>query len=171
MLETRDLIIKKAEQKDWKDMYYNIWRHSESARYMFWSMTTSEEDAKARMERTIAFEATHPYAWLVYEKKSNQAIGFAGITEIEEGVYEDQGVAIGPAFVGKGYGKQIVNALVDFARDELGARKMVLSYRSDNIASKKLQETCGFVYSHSEEKIDPRNGEPYVVEYMVKILS
>ena len=34
MLETRDLIIKKAEQKDWKDMYYNIWRHAESAKYM-----------------------------------------------------------------------------------------------------------------------------------------
>ena len=34
MLETKDLIIKEGEQKDWKDMYYNLWRHSESAKYM-----------------------------------------------------------------------------------------------------------------------------------------
>ena len=170
MLETKDLIIKKCEQKDWKDLYNNIWRHSESAKYMLWNVTTSEEAAKERMERTLAYEAAHPYSWMVYEKKSGQAIGWAGMEEIEDGVYEDQGIAIGPAFVGKGYGKQIVNAMVDFARDELGAKKMVLSYRSQNIASRRLQESCGFRYYHSEERVDPRNGEPYIIEYTVKEL-
>lgn len=171
MLETKDLIIKKGEQKDWKDMYYNLWRHEQSAKYMLWNVTTSEEDAQIRMEKTIAFEETHPYCWLVYEKASGQAIGFAGMIEIEDGVYEDTGIALGPDFVGKGYGKQILNAMVDFAQDELGAKKMVLSYRSQNIASEKLQESCGFTYSHSEEKVDPRNGESYVLKYMIKELQ
>ena len=102
MLETKDLIIKKGEQKDQKDMYYNLWRHSESAKYMLWSVTTSEEDAQDRMARTVRFEETHPYCCLVYEKVSGQAIGFAGMEEVEEGVYEDMGVALGPEFVGKG---------------------------------------------------------------------
>lgn len=171
MLETKDLIIKRGEQKDWKDMYYNLWRHAESAKYMLWNVTTSEEDAQIRMEKTIAFEETHPYCWLVYEKASGQAIGFAGMIEIEDGVYEDTGIALGPDFVGKGYGKQILNAMVDFAQDELGAKKMVLSYRSQNIASERLQESCGFTYSHSEEKVDPRNGESYVLKYMIKELQ
>lgn len=170
MLETKDLIIKKGEQKDWKDMYYNIWRHAESAKHMLWNVTTSEEDAQVRMAKTIAFEETHPYCWLVYEKVSGQAIGFAGMEEIEPGVYEDKGIALGPDFVGKGYGKQIVNAMVDYAKNELGAKKMVLSYRSQNIASKKLQESCGFVYSHSEDREDPRTGESYVVEFTYKEL-
>lgn len=116
MLETKDLIIKKGEQKDWKDMYYNLWRHSESAKYMLWDVTISEEDAQDRMARTVKFEATHPYTWIVYEKKSSQAIGFAGMEEIEIGVFEDMGVALGPDFVGRGYGKQIINAMVDFAK-------------------------------------------------------
>lgn len=46
MLETKDLIIKKAEQKDWWDMYYNLWSHSESAKYMLWNVTASEEEAR-----------------------------------------------------------------------------------------------------------------------------
>lgn len=171
MLETKDLIIKKGEQKDWKDMYYNLWRHAESAKYMLWNVTTSEEDAQIRMAKTVAFEETHPYCWLVYEKAGGQAIGFAGMIEIEDGVYEDTGIALGPDFVGKGYGKQILNAMVEFAQDELGAKKMVLSYRSQNIASEKLQESCGFTYSHSEEKVDPRNGESYVLKYMIKELQ
>ena len=170
MLETKDLVIKKGEQKDWRDMYCNLWRHSESAKYMLWNVTTSEEEAQARMERTIAFETTHAYTWLVYEKASGQAIGFAGMYEIELGVYEDMGVAIGPAFVGKGYGKQILNALTDYARDELGAKKFIATCRTQNIASHNLQMSCGFVYSHSEEKVDPRNGETYTLEYNVKIL-
>lgn len=170
MLETKDLIIKKGEQKDWKDMYYNLWRHSESAKYMLWNVTTSEEDAQDRMARTIKFEEIHPYCWLVYEKLSGQAIGFAGMEEVEEGVYEDMGVALGPDFVGKGYGKQIINAMADYAKDELRAKKMLLSYRVGNEASKRLQESCGFTYSHSVDKEDPRNGEKYVLEYTCKML-
>ena len=107
---------------------------------------------------------------MVYEKSSGQAIGFAGMTEIEPGVFEDIGIALGPDFVGKGYGKQIVNAMVDYAKNELHAKKMVLSYRSQNIASKKLQEACGFTYSHSEDRVDPRTNEPYVVEFTYKNL-
>jgi len=170
-LETKDLIIKKGEPKDWKDMYYNIWRHRESARYMLWDVTTSEEDAKRRMERTVAFEESHPYCWIVYEKASGQAIGFAGMEEIEDGVYEDMGVALGPDFVGKGYGKQIIHAFVEFVRDELGAKKMLLSYREGNVASQRLQEACGFAYSHSIEKTDPRNGQNYVLKYTVRNFS
>lgn len=49
----------------------------------------------------------------MYEKSSGQAIGFAGMEEMEPGVYEDMGIALGPDFVGRGYGKQIVNAMVD----------------------------------------------------------
>ena len=129
MLETKDLLIKPGEQKDWKDMYYNLWRHAESAKYMLWNVTTSEEDAQIRREKTIAFEQSHPYAWLVYEKASGQAIGFAGMTEIEAGVYEDMGVALGPDFVGKGYGKQVLSALVNAAFAEWGAKKVICSCR------------------------------------------
>lgn len=170
LLQTQDLIIKKGEQKDWKDMYYNLWRHSESAKYMLWNVTTSEEDAQDRMARTVKFEETHPYCWLVYEKASGQAIGFAGMEEIEPGVFEDMGVALGPDFVGKGYGKQIINAMADYAKINLGAHKMLLSYREGNVASKRLQEACGFSYSHSVDKDDPRTGEMYVLHYTCKML-
>ena len=170
MLETKDLIIKKGEQSDWRDMYYNLWRHEESARYMLWDVTTSEEDAKARMERTVAFEQSHPYAWLVYEKASGQAIGFAGLEILEEGVCGETGVAFGPDFVGKGYGKQVLNALVDFAKVELGAKKFISCCRKANVPSHKVQMACGFTFSHYEEMTDLRNGEPYTLEYNYKLL-
>lgn len=45
-LETKDLILKKAEFEDWKTIYYNLWRHKESAKYMLWQPTETDEDAK-----------------------------------------------------------------------------------------------------------------------------
>ena len=52
-METRDLILDKACFKDWADLYRNIWSQPETAQYMLWIVTDSEEEARARMERTM----------------------------------------------------------------------------------------------------------------------
>ena len=165
MLETTDLILRKATPEDWQDMYENVWSREETARYMLWNVTHSEEDARSRMERTIAFQQKNPTTYTVCEKAGGQAIGFAGMIEIAPGVYEDCGVALGPEYVGRGYGTQILNALVDTAFHRLGARKMICSCRSENEASRRLQLSCGFIFSHAEERIDSRNNTPYILEF------
>lgn len=170
MPETKDLFLRKAVLEDWRDMYRNIWSQPESAKYMVWKVTESEEDAIARMERTIAFQASHDYHWTVVEKSSGQAIGWAGMEMLAPGVWGETGVAIGPDFTGKGYGKQILNALTDYARDQLGATKFVACCNSENLVSKKLQLRCGFAYTHSEEVTHPRDLVRYTLEYYAKEL-
>ena len=165
MLETKDLILKKAEQGDWYDIFHNLWKHEESARYMLWNVSKTEEQAQIRIQKTLAYQKEDPYSYFVYEKKTGQAIGFAGMMESAPNVYEDTGIAIGPAFIRKGYGRQILLALVEQAFGQLGATKFVASCRSQNDASRQLQLACGFVYSHSEDRVDPRNGMPYVLEF------
>lgn len=165
MLTTEDLILQTAEFDDWQDMYRNLWRHENSAKYMLWMPTKTEEQARERMRRSIEFQKKGNLAWFVYEQKSGQAIGFAGMCEIAEHVYEDTGIAIGPDFVGRGYGKQILMALVHLCFEELGAEKFVCSCRTGNEASRKLQLSCGFQYTHSEDRVDPRNGQEYVLEF------
>lgn len=150
--------------EDVNDMYINIWSQEESAKYMLWQPTKNMEEAKERMRKTIEYQKDK-IAYLVYEKKSGQAIGFAGMTEIEDMVYEDTGIAIGLNFVGQGYGKQILMALVNYCFDNLGAIKIIYSCRSENIASKGLQESCGFQYIHSKPMFDKRRGFPYVLDF------
>ena len=165
MIETKDLILRKASFEDWRPMYENVWSREETAKFMFWDVTRSEEDARSRMERTIAFQKVTPFGLTVIEKATGNAIGFAGMKEIEPGVFEDIGVALGPEFVGKGYGKQILSAFVEELFNRQGAKKIICSCRSQNEASRQLQLSCGFTFSHTEEKVDPRNGEPYVLEF------
>ncbi len=169
-IETRDLILRKAAQPDWRSIWENLWRHEESAKYMLWDVTRTEREAAARMQRTVRFQKYHKYVFLVIEKITGEAIGFAGMTEVEPGVYEDTGLALGPAYTGRGYGRQVLTALAEAAAAE-GARKMVTSCRKQNAASRNLQTGCGFVFSHEEDRTDPRNGQPYILEFYEKELQ
>lgn len=164
MLETKDLILRKARFEDWEDLYQTIWNREESARHMLWKVTTSEEEAKERIRRTIEFQRDN-HAWNVCEKSSGRVIGWAGIKQIEAGVYEDCGVAVGPEYTGRGYGKQIVSALAKHVFETLDGQRLIFSCRSANAASRGMILSCGFTYTHCEDRTDPRDGRPYVIEY------
>ena len=167
MTETEDMILRKGVFEDWPSIYKNVWRHPETARYMLWDVTTSEEEAKARMERTLRWQAEHD-AYFVEEKRTGRCIGFAGFIEVAPGVYEDTGVALGPEFVGRGYGKQVLNALLTIAFEQRNGQVFIGAARSENAASIALQRSCGFVYTHSEPRTDPRNGEEYTLNFYEK---
>ena len=157
-METKDLLFGKAKPEDWESMYRNVWSRPAVARFMQWRITTSAADAEARMERTIAWQKNHD-TYLVYEKSSGQAIGFAGVEEIAPHIYQDAGIALGPEF------------LLKHCAVTLGGREFYYSTRSANQASRALARSCGFSYHHSEEKTDLRNGAPYELEVYWKQLQ
>lgn len=165
MRETKDLILKMASPEDWKDMFENLWCNDASAKYMLWRPIHTEEEARIRMLKTIEFQKKDSLAYFVYEKKSGQAIGYAGMKQIADKVFEDTGIAIGPAFTRKGYGCQILMELVRQAFNEQGANKFVSSCRSQNEPSKKLLLSCGFIYSRSEARVDLRTDLPYILDF------
>ena len=165
MIETKELLLRKAKFEDWREMYERVWSREETAKYMLWNVTQSEEDARLRMERTIAYQTESQFSYIVCDKAVDKGIGFAGMREIEPGIFEDTGIALGPDYVGKGYGKQVLNALVGTAFSQPGARKFICSCRAQNKASRRLQLACGFTFSHTEDREDPRTGEPYVLEF------
>ena len=164
MLETKDLILKKPHFDDWKDMYTNLWSRDESAKYMVWRPIHTEEEAMERMRKNIGFIEDGELRWFVYEKESGQAIGFAGMEKIYEGAYKDYGIAIGPDFVGRGYGKQILGALVKEAFEHLGANVFYATCRSQNLASKGMLISYGFTYKNSIDKVDMKTGDKYVLD-------
>lgn len=170
MYETERLVLRHPVFEDWKGMYRNVWCHEETARYMLWSVTTSEDDAMERMNRSILFQKDRT-AWFVYEKTTGEPIGFAGFCPVAEGIFEDTGIALGPEYVGKGYGTELLNQLTAIAKAEYNAAAFIATCRSQNEASRKLILKCGFNYTHSEPRTDPRDGSCYTLEFYRKELS
>ena len=168
MLETKDLILRKAEFDDWEPMYRNVWSRPETAKYMAWRVTDSKEAARERIRKTIAHQRTHD-AWVICERKSGQPIGFAGVKEVQTHIFEDTGIAVGPEYAGKGYGKQVLSALLEYC-GSLGGKTFLYSTRKDNAASKALALSCGFIYRGSRQKADPKSGGFYELEVYSKEL-
>ncbi|MDE7326080.1 MAG: GNAT family N-acetyltransferase, partial [Lachnospiraceae bacterium] len=160
MIETESLILDKAKFSDWTEMYHNVWSQPESARYMEWTVTTSEEAAKIRIVKMIAFQKEHD-TYLVYEKSSNKAIGFAGVEKIEPYIYQEAGICLGPNYIGKGFGRQILQGLIQYCKEQFGAKEFIYSARDENIASNRLVKSFSFLLISSAAKIDRKDGHRY----------
>ena len=169
MIETESLILDKAKFSDWKEMYRNVWSQPESARYMAWSITTSEEAAKIRIVKTIVFQKEHD-TYVVYEKSSGKAIGFAGVEKLEPCIYQEAGICLGPNYVGKGFGRQILQGLIQYCKEQFGAKEFIYSTRDENTASNRLAKSFGFLLISSATKIDSKDGHSYnLLQYSLKL--
>lgn len=167
MIETKDLILRQGSADDWQDLYRNLWSREEVFQYMFKNPCPSEEHATAR---TAAYAVMHEEVkteFFVCEMASGQAIGIAGIKEPKPGYWTITDVAIGPDFHSKGYGKQIVNALLKLAFEEHSAIEVAYNCFSQNTVSKRLAISCGFTYSHSEDAELMKNGETVILDYYI----
>ncbi len=85
--------------------------------------------------------------------------------EMKPGIYEDIGIGIGENFVGNGYGKQILNCFINYLFNELNAKKIICSCHYENIASEKLQKSCGLKYAYSKMHTREKDGMSYRVDY------
>lgn len=165
MIETKDLILRQGSADDWQTLYRNLWSREEAFHYLFSKPSPNEEAAQ---KRTVAYAEMHkevPAEFFVYEKASNLAIGIAGIKELASGHWTVTDIAIGPAFHGKGYGKQIVRALQELAFKTYGAAELDYCCFTQNIVSKQLALSCGFVYSHSSKAELKKNGEIVILDH------
>lgn len=162
--ETKDIILGKAKQEDLHSIYNNYWNSETSARYMFWVPQKNLAEAQDRLNRTINFQKSN-YAYFIYEKKTGEAIGQAAMVELDDGVWQDGGIGMGEKFVGKGYGKQILNCFIDYLFTEKNAKKILCSCHPDNNPSRQLQLSCGLKFSHLEEVKREKDNEPYLYEF------
>lgn len=162
MLETKDLILGKAKFEDWRAMYRNVWSRWSSFRYMMLELSPDEAEAQDRMRRTIEFQSKLATAYTVFLKATGEAIGFAGIAQVEGGVWEERGICIGPDYWGRGFGTQILDCLLRHAK-ELGAQEFIYSAWEENAASRALAAKAGFEQYASEEHVRPHDGREYTL--------
>ena len=147
MLETKDLILDKGRQEDWQAMYSNVWSRPESFRYMLPQLSLNEAEAKERMRRTIEFQKSHD-TYIVYLRSTHQAIGFAGVEQVGPDTWQEVGICLGPDFVGRGFGKQIVQCLLAW---------------EENTASIALAKAAGFTLVSQEPMTRPHDGQAYTL--------
>jgi [ribosomal protein S18]-alanine N-acetyltransferase len=98
------------------------------------SVPWSEEDFFSELKNPRAH-------YLVFEEK-NQLIGYAGFWQVlEEGHITN--IAIAPSFQQQGYGKKLIEAMMNYARI-LKIEQMTLEVRESNVNALKAYSSVGF---------------------------
>jgi len=151
-LITDNLILRKAKTTDLEKIYQNIWSDFDIAKTMLWEPTKTKEDAIDRLHRTIEYQKNN-YAYFVCLKSTDEPIGFAGIKEVEHGIYEESGICIAVKYQGNGYGKEVVKALKHLIFVELKGKNFLYGCFSTNEKSRKVCLSQGFKYLNSVEVI------------------
>jgi [ribosomal protein S5]-alanine N-acetyltransferase len=62
------------------------------------------------------------------------------------------GYSVVPAYRGKGFAVEIVDALIEIARKDPRVKKIIARTNEDNIASQKVLENNGFIYKGKTEE-------------------
>ena len=157
------IVLRKAKDSDYDAMLKYVWSDEEVYKWMLFTPTNTVEDAKERVKRSIDFQKNH-YAYFIALKDTDEAIGYCAFREYEPNHYEECGICLKSNCQGKGYGKEVLKLILDFAFYKLNAVDFRYGYYKDNIKSKRLAEHFGFTYDHTEEMIRPWDQSKKVID-------
>ena len=72
--------------------------------------------------------------------------------------------------MGKGFGRQILQGLIQYCKEQFGAKEFIYSTRDENTASIRLAKSFGFSLIFSTAKTDNKDGHSYnLLQYRLKL--
>jgi GrpB-like predicted nucleotidyltransferase (UPF0157 family)/RimJ/RimL family protein N-acetyltransferase len=146
-LETKRLILKTAELSD-LDMLVALRSDLEVMENTGYGGTQTKEEVREYLDFAIPYQKKHGMGFcLVFEKESGDFVGEAGLFHL---LFDDTqpelelGYHLHKKFWGKGYGTELVKALVRWGFQHLSVNKLISTTYPDNVASQKVLTKAGF---------------------------
>lgn len=147
-IETKNLVLRKAVLSDLDKIYRNVWADAELAEYMFWKPTPTYAEAVERLNRTVIYQKEN-MAYFICLKETDEPIGFAGIRKECDEVYSESGICIASGYQNKGFGKEVLKALMKIAFEVLDAKQFLYSFVRQNDKSRRICMHWDFRYVSS----------------------
>lgn len=144
-IQTSRLTLRRVELKDAEAMH--AYRSFPAVTKFFPAEHRTIEDTIAFIEPLVLVEPTTPGTWLalvITFNDTGNVIGDIGLRFPEKETYQvELGIALNPAYQGKGYATESMLALIQFAFESLGKHRVYASIDPRNSASVALVERVG----------------------------
>lgn len=152
-LQTERLILRPWQESDAEALYKYAQNHSIGPA-AGWPPHTSIENSREIIKTVLSA----PNTYAIVTKETEEAIGSIGIMTLRSEVYSanmandecEIGFWIGEPFWGQGLIPEAVNELLRHIFEDLGQTAVWCGYFEGNTKSQRVQEKCGFTYSHTE---------------------
>ncbi|MFW5927429.1 MAG: GNAT family N-acetyltransferase [Wenzhouxiangella sp.] len=142
MLETQRLRIRPWRKADHR-AFVRLVQDPEMMRYVTHGRTWSDSDVGEFIERQARHLDRHGFCFGALERIADgRVVGLAGMQPHDDGEIE-LGWWIWKAFWGLGYATEAARALIEYARDGLGLKRLVAVIEPPNTASVRVAEKLG----------------------------
>ena len=118
-----------------------------------WPPHQSREES-LRIIHTV-FSAPHVFA--VVDRSGGHvvgSVGFVGRPRDEEGLSDELGYALSPAFWGRGLMTEVAKRVLEYGFTELGMKAIWCSHYEENDRSRRVIEKCGFSHVFDQRLSD-----------------
>ena len=136
---TERLVLKSMTLKD-VEIAWELWGKEETAKYLVDPYYKDVEELRKLIVDIETWENEYPF--IAYKKDTLEVVGTCSIGQEGRIGQWGPGYFLKKEMWGKGYGTEILKALIEFAYS-LGIHDFQGSVANENIASKRVMEKCG----------------------------
>jgi ribosomal-protein-alanine N-acetyltransferase len=150
----------------------DIFEYTSSAantKFVIWQMHRDYKDTYAYIKYTYELEnAGNLFTWVIYHSGDKKVIGTIDLTYSDVYKAVEIGYILNMNYWKKGYASEAVKLVLDFVKTDLNVDKVFGIALTENAASKKVMERCGFKFDryidsyHNKMNIADKSGSMYV---------
>ena len=169
-LQTNRLILRKFQMNDASMMYNNYASDPLVTKYLTWKHHADVSTTKEILSMWInSYDNLKNYQWAIVLKDINEVIGGISIVDIDEvNDSVEVGYCLSRKYWNCGYTTEALKEVIRFCFEVIGVKEVTGRFAQDNIASGKVMEKCGMIYTH--DTLARNNQKKYVVckNYSIK---
>ncbi|MEG0693171.1 MAG: GNAT family N-acetyltransferase [Oscillospiraceae bacterium] len=148
ILETNRLILRQFEMNDAQATFDNWCSKDNVSKYMRWKTHQSIEETKSMIGKWIeGYKDERSYHWIIVNRQTQAPIGTIGLFIVNEfdmcGVF---GYCLDDVEWGKGYTTEALNAVLEFAFEQVGFNRIEAEHSVNNPASGKVMQKVGMTF-------------------------
>lgn len=148
MIKSKRCVLTKIQASDEDHM---VWLMGDADVYRYLGGPVDE----ATMRKNFAAlqeRGFNPNEWVIRELESGASIGWIGLSEHHDGEDTEISYLLLPEWWRQGYGKETVQAILDYAATELALPRVIAETQSANVASCRLLESLGMQVERTLER-------------------
>ena len=146
-LKTDRLVLRPFKSSDVEEVYNNYGSDINITRYISWIPCDTIEKCENFIKFNLKEYESNPkfYSWAI--TMDDVIIGSVAIFNVnDDNDSGELGYSLGSRWWGNGYMTEAVNAVIDYAFNEVGFNRIYASCHEENIASKKVMEKLSMKY-------------------------
>ena len=172
-LYTNRCILRRFVKSDIDDVYNSYMKDQSVSKYLLNNEHKIIYETELLVNCFINnYNNLNYYNWIIVDRFNFKVIGTISLLEID--VYNDKaeiGVIISKKYQNKGYGKEVVKTIIDFAFYHLKVHRIEAKIMKDNIGSIKLFTSLNFNYEGIIHSFAKKNEKYYdiVLFYLLNL--